>query len=108
MHTSDMYKTLGLLKFDDIYHYFLLRFIHLVFYNNELIFQEYFLPLMPSHNYPSRNVRILLPGIRLDIEKHSVVYQCCKLYNEIPESFLELQSTSHLKNSFKKFCIDRY
>ena len=32
MPTGEMYKTLNLLKFDDVYKYFLLKFIHDVFY----------------------------------------------------------------------------
>ena len=108
MHTDEMYKSLGLLKFDDIYQYYLLRFIHFAFHGNETIFHEHFQPLIPSHDYPTRDVRILIPKARLEIEKQSVIYQCCNLYNEIPQSFLEVQKTSHLKNNFKKFCIDRY
>ena len=38
MPTSEMYKTLNLLKFDDVYKYFLLKFIHDVFYRQSDFF----------------------------------------------------------------------
>lgn len=103
--TTDTYKKLKLLKFDDIY---VLKFIHFVFYKNDKFFNDYFLDLLPTHNYETRNVRIQLPKVRLEVYKQFVIHKACKLINEIPESFLSLQSNNMLKKNFKEFCLNKY
>ena len=69
IHTTDMYKTLNILKYHDIYELNLLKFIHSISYFNHDFFFRYYYPLLPSHNYETRGVRISLPSTRLDIEK---------------------------------------
>ena len=108
MPTTDMYRVLGILKFDDIYRYFILKFIHMCFYENTHLFNEYSSNFLPDHNYSTRNSKINLPAIRLDIERHSTIFQCCKLINNIDESFLLPQSKYMLKNRFKKYCLSGY
>ena len=83
-----MYKSLNLLQFEDIYKYILLKFLHLVLYKNPELFNEYFISLLPSHTYNTRNVRINLPVVRLEVERHFALFQICKLWNELPEAVL--------------------
>ena len=108
MATSEMYKTLKLLKFDDIYRYFLLKFIHDAFYRKTEIFREYYAPLLPSHSYGTRGIRINLPSIRLEVEKQSTVFQSCKLFNELPCDILEPRSIGVLKAKYRCYAISRY
>ena len=106
--TSDMYKELRLLKFEDLYQFNLLKFLHYMLYVNHDLFDKYFSPLLPNHSYSTRNTRINFPGIRLRIERNFTVFRICKLMNEIPEEFLEQQSKNSLKNKFNDYKIDRY
>ena len=62
-------KSLYVLKFDDIYKYFLLKFLHFVFYERFDLFIIHFKDLLPSQNYDTRNNRINLPYVRTDVEK---------------------------------------
>ena len=71
--TIDMYKFLNVLTFDDIHKFFLLKFIHDIFYNNTTIFYKYFTPLLPTHNYGTRGIKINLPYARLDVVKHGTL-----------------------------------
>lgn len=105
---NNMYRSLNLLQFDDIYKFLLLKFLHLAFYKNRDLFNEYFLPLLPSHTYNTRNVRINLPVIRLEVERHFALFQCCKLLGELPDELLEPQSDYSLKVKYKSFVLSRY
>ena len=108
MPTNNMYKTLKLLKFEDIYRYFLLKFLHFSFYNNNEIFRKHFLPLMPRHTYSTRNTKINLPTVRLEIEKQFTIFQCCKLLNDIPEELIVQQTDTSLKNRYKSWVLCKY
>ena len=108
IRTSIMYKKLNILKFEDLYKLFLLKFLRYALYENHDIFESHFAQFIPVHDYRTRSLRINLPPIRLEIERRFTVYQVCKLYNEINNSFLEPQSKKTLTKNFKKFCINTY
>ena len=105
---NEMYGSLNLLQIEDIYRYTLLKFLHLVLYKNFVIFNEYYIPLLPSHRYTTRNKRINLPVVRLEVERHFALFQSCKLMNELPEELLEPQSDHTLKVKYKRFAMSRY
>ena len=106
--TNSMYKDLKLLKFHDIYRFFLLKFIHNALYKNPDIFDKYFSIYMPNHYYPTRHNRINLPNVRLDVGIRSTVFQACKLMNEMDDRFLEPQSAYTLKKNFKELCLEKH
>ena len=106
--TNEIYRSLNLMKFVDIYKYFLLKFVHLVMYGNNDYFDKYLLPLMPRHQYSTRSTRVNLPNVRLQIEKQSTVFQMCKLINELPDCLLAPQSQFSLKKRFKKYVLSNY
>ena len=103
-----MYRNLSILQFYDIYRLNILKFLHYSLYKNQTFFNKYFLPLLPTHHYNTRNVRINLPNVRLDIEKHSALYNSCMLMNQIDETFLSQMSDYMLKKKFKDKCISSY
>ena len=108
MSTNEMYKSLHLLKFDDIYKFFLLKFIHYAFYQNCDIFRKYFSHLLPAHNYRTRGSTIHLPLVRIEVEKQATIFQCCKVINEVPDYLLEPQSPGVLRRRYKNWVISEY
>ena len=105
---NDMYKNLALLKFDDIYRYHVLKFLHLVFYKSNELFERHFLPLLPTHSYHTRGRRINLPVTRLEVEKRFVIFQSCKLLNELPDDLLEPQTDYSLRVGYKRLALSSY
>ena len=106
--TNEMYKSVSFLKFKDIFNYFLLKFLHNCLYKDFGIFNDYFSQYLPQHTYLTRNRRINLPQIRLEIERQSTVFQTCKLFDELPQEFLEPQSWQSLKKKFKESVLNSY
>ena len=106
--TNLLYKTLGFLKFDDIYRLHLVKFFHFILYEKYYLFLLYFSDLLPNHNYFTRHQKINLPPIRLSIERQGTVFQLCKLINELDEDFLVPQSQSSLKRKFIDCCLEKY
>ena len=96
LNTSDLYKALDMLKYDDIYKLFLLKFIHFCLYQRPDVFQEHFSHIMLNDRYPTRNNKINLPQIRLNIEKQSTIFNCCKVINELENEFFEFQNKTTL------------
>ena len=108
MQTIEIYKYLNLLKYENIYEYFLLSFAHLILYGSDDLFEKYLMPLLPHHQYNTRNIRINLPVIRLQVEKQVTIFQACKLINELPEHLIVPQSKLSLKRKYKEYAISRY
>ena len=108
MSVNTMYKQLNLLHFDDIYQYLLLRFLHSILYINSELYNEYYVPLLPTHMYNTRNVRINLPPVRLEVERNSTLFQSCKLWNELSDELLEPQSAYSLKVKYKRLAMSQY
>ena len=108
MSVNDMYKSLKLLKFDDIYKFHLLKFLHLALYRNHELFNKYYLPLLPTHSYDTRNRRINLPVVRLEIEKQFALFQSCKLLNELPDDLLLPLSNYSIKVKYRHLALSNY
>ena len=107
--TTDMYKELKLLKFKDIFEYFMVKFIHSCVYGvNYNIFEENFLSLLPNHSYEMRDIKINYPIIRLQLEKFMPRYHFIRLFNELPKELLTPQSALRLKNNYKKHVLENY
>ena len=108
MNTDAMYKELNLLKFHDVYRYFLLRFVHFMFFNRIDIFLDNFSKFLPSNSHNTRNSRINLPPVRRDIGKRFTIFKCCELIRNLPEDLLKPQSIASLKRKFKQMAIATY
>ena len=105
---NNLYKSLGLLKFTDIYKLFLLKFIHFVYYDRFDVFIENFAEWLPQSCYNTRSNRINLPNVRTEVEKRFAIYQCCSLIRSLPEDLLQPQSKSSLNTKFIEFALSRY
>ena len=103
LSTSQMYKSLNFLNFGDIYKFSLLKFLHLAFFHNKSLYDEYFEHLFNDNNYNMRGDRVGLPYARLDIVKMGTIFQVYKLYNEAPEILLLPMSKSKLKRIFYNY-----
>ena len=109
MATNEMYKKLKLLKLEDIYKYFLLKFVHSFLYGSKTqFFDLYFFNLLPNHGYSTRGVKINYPSIRLDMERTLPVYNCVKLINSVPDYLLQPQSDFTLKKRSKSYFLEKY
>ena len=107
--TSTLYKNLSLLKYNDIYKFFLLKFTHFLLYKRNEIFINIFSNYLPSSNYNTRNSdRINLPNVRTEIEKNFTVFKICELMRELPDDLLLPQHSNTLKNKFKKQILLSY
>ena len=107
--TNEMYVRLNLLKFKDLYNFFILKFIHSFLYGNQdTIFQNHFIQLMPTHSYNTRENKINYPNIRLEVEKCLPVYNSVRVINEFPDFLLLPQSACTLKNKYKTWIIEKY
>ena len=52
MSTNNIFKELNLMKFNEIFEYFMVKFIHLCIYGTNFnIFEEHFTELLPDHKY---------------------------------------------------------
>ena len=68
--TREMYVRLNILKFKDLYNFFTLKFMHSFLYGNQdTIFQSHFIQMIPSHSYNTRERKMNLANIRLEIKK---------------------------------------
>lgn len=106
--TVSMYRSLNLLRIRDIYRYFLFKFSHWALFDNRNAFISYIQPCIPTHQYSRRYSKYNLPGIRLEVERCSVRYQCIKLMNELPDNMLRPMSKFSLKKVFMDFIMRTY
>ena len=99
-HTDPLFKESNLLKFHDIYKYFLGIYMF-----NRIHLQEF----NRNQSYETRNSSDLLPSFhRLTTPQHSVSFTGPHLWNSIPSRLKNLQSLTTFKIEFKKFLISHY
>ena len=108
MPVNHMYSSLNLLKFTDLVMLSMIKYLHKILYENNTIFETFFYHLLPVHNYTTRNRRINLPPIRLQVEKQFTVFQLCKIYNELSEDLLAAQSKKSLTKKFMSQKMSSY
>lgn len=108
LSTNEMYYKLNFLKFDDIYNYFLTKFLHRVLYKDDKLYNEYFSQHVPDHRYQIRNKKFNLPPIRVEVERNFTIFRAIELYNSLPDTLKVPLSDTRLKKSFKKYVLDTY
>lgn len=103
-----MYIRLKLLKFDDVYLYFLIKFLRKALLYDESLLDKYFNDHFPTHSYTTRGNKINIPHIRTEIERHSPIYQAIVMYNTLPPVLFENMSDFKFKKIFKEYCFNKY
>ena len=108
--SSEMYSELGLLKFDDIYDYCLLKFIHWCFNVRFDMFDTFFIPLMPHHHHLVRDFKLNYPPTRIEIHRQSALFQCVRVFNcFFNNNLFNFQMSSFgLKKQFKEYVLNGY
>ena len=107
--TDEMYYSLQLLKVHDIYKYSVILFFHsILYYDKRNIFNQYFSQYLPQHNYSTRNSRMNLPPIELEIERQSTIFNCISVYNDLPTELIGPQSKFQLKKKIKTWLLSFY
>ena len=105
---NSMFKELGLLKFRDVYEYFILKFIHFVSYKRFDVFLENFARLLPTSRYYMRDIKINLPAVRTDAGKNFTVFQSCLLMQNLPMELFIPQSSGTLRNKYFELALSKY
>ena len=105
---NDLFINLNVMKFKDVYRYFLLKFFHKSFYSSQFCFDKYFSSLLPPHNYNTRDIFLNLPYARTEKEKQGTIFQCCRLVRSLDISFLSPMSNYVLKAKFRTSILDSY
>lgn len=108
MSVNKMYIKLKLLKFDDVYEYFLIKFLKKAFYDDNDLLDSYFNEHLPTHSHATRNNRINTPQIRTETERNSTIFQAIELYNKLPTFLIEPMSDFKFKKLFKEHCFQKY
>ena len=109
MSTNNMFKKLNLMKFNEIFEYFMIKFIHSCIYGaNFNIFEEHFAELLPDHKYETRHKKMNFPIVRLQSERVMTKYHFIRLFNDLPENFFIPQSAQTLKTKYKKHALQKY
>ena len=106
--TSQLYKELKILKVNDIYRYFMIKFVHFILYQRFDLFIKYFSDYLPQSNYILRNSVLNLPQIRTEKERFFTIFRCCELIRELPSDFVSPQSNQLLKKRFMEYVLSRY
>ena len=86
--------------------YFILKFIHRVFYGeNSVLLDKHFSHLIPIHTYGTRYQRFTPVRVDCEFEKNLPIYNCLRLYNDLPEYLIRSQFLVKLKRTFREFFI---
>ena len=97
-HTDPLFYGLKLLKFTDIYKYY----VSLYMYKNKHLFSV-------QHNINTPNNNMAVPSFnRLSLCKHPVRYMGPKIWNELPNYLKEKKSTSLIKKALSSYFINQY
>ena len=101
-HTSPLFKSLKILKFQDIYRF---RVAIYAFKNKIELASRH----SRNHNYNTRNRANLLPDFeRLQTTQKSILCQAPNIWNSIPENLKQLPSVSLFKKHYKKYLLEVY
>ena len=99
-HTTPLFFQLGLLKFGDLYNYYLL--IHMYKKINQGEFSV-------AHSVNTRNRHLATPTFhRLTLTQHSVSFRGPTAWNTLPLQLQQLPTLSKFKKCLKLFFIQKY
>ena len=108
MSNNNLYLTLRLLKFQDVYHFFLLKFVNFAKFEDEDTFNIFFSPLVPRRAVTTRGTRLNLPAVRLEVERRATIFSCAKFYNKLPLELTYQMSPFVLKKRYQSMILNKY
>ena len=108
-HTNldSKYKSLKILKVNELHFYETAKFMHSVYHNQmPLAFQDYFQVISHSYNTRTRNnVGFAMPRPRTERGKKSLKYSGIEIWGNVPES-LKTMPLKSFKYHLKEFIIN--
>ena len=104
--TRELYRTLFVLKFHDVYNCDLLKLIRLALNDRPELFEEFYDPYLSLQHYDTRNSRFYLPPVKLDVERNFPIFQSIKCFNVASTQLCVPMSTYALKTNYKKVVLE--
>ena len=99
-HTNDFFKSMNLLKIDDLYKQRVLLYM----YKSDLTHTT-----EPNHNYPTRNAyNILLPRFNRSRSQCTIFYKGIIFWNNLPEDIKIIRRENTFKSHVKTLLINDY
>ena len=99
-HTNEYFKSMNLLKIDDLYKQRVLLYM----YKSDLTHA-----IEPNHNFSTRNAyNIIVPRFNLSRSQSTIFYKGIVLWNNLPENIKTIRSESKFKSSVKTILINDY
>ena len=99
-HTNEYFKTLGILKFLDLYKFQALLYMYKFKDSPQFV---------RAHNLNTRNSSFLVPSFnRLDLCQHSITFTGPTFWNELPQYLKELDTISKFKWAVMQHILDQY
>ena len=106
VHTAPLYRSLGILKVSDIYLLECYKFIHNELQTNTLFS---FTQTSNIHTINTRNRSNIRPTFpKLEAQKRFVTYFGCLKWNNLPDSFKQIDNSTTFKIKTKKYILDSY
>ena len=110
-HTAPLFKQFNILRIDDIYEYLVGQFVFKWINNDSIytsIFDDYFKRKEQIHNYFTRQIKDLHPGIYKvkEIGFYSIKVQGPRIWNSLPKLIKEQSSFYIFKQDHKKLLIN--
>ena len=103
-HTQVYFKTMQLLKLEDMYTLSLVRIMH-----RKIHHDSGNLPATPSHNYETRNrTRLSIPLFNRTATQKTFNYQLIVKWNSLPEHFKSVKSKNKFKITVKNYLLSLY
>ena len=110
-HTSPLFKSVNILKLNDIYKYFSALFMYKLSsgnINNNFYRSKYELYLR-NHNYHTRyKLNLNLPYFDSNLCQRSIFFQAGLVWNLLPETLKDSRTVNKFKTDLKKLIIDKY
>lgn len=108
VNTNTMFYSVGFLKFSDIYNYFLMKFIRNALYNDSRLLNKYLISFIPDHTHDTRGLRLIIPRVRLNIEKNSTIFQAIHYFDSASQFLTEPMSDFKFRKYFKNYTLEQY
>ena len=106
-HTSPLFKSLKILKFDDLNHLATIKFVHSQLNNQNPIIR--YQRGNQFHNHNTRFSHHLRPNAcTIDISKRFIANRGCHVWNNLPEDLKIVQNVNTFKIKAKKYYVDNY